>query len=442
MVEPVEAVVIGAGLRGRDTYGAFALANPSLLRVVAVAEPDRERRSAFARAHCLPNEHCFDDWHLLLGQRGLARVAIVATPDDAHAEPALAALAAGYDVLLEKPIAPEPVACVRVVEAFDVAGRKLQVGHCLRYAPFYRAVHDIITSGRLGEVMTISMSENVAYWHMAHSFVRGKYRTTATAAPILVAKSCHDLDLMVWFVGRSCSRVASFGSLRHFRPENAPPGAPERCADGCPVEESCLFSAPRFYLRAYPSWPWSDVSLAADVESRRRGLETGPYGRCIYRADNDVADHQVVCLEFEGGATGTFSVHGFAAAPLRTVAVSGTRGELVGAFERGEIKVLTHGSGTPEHVRVPYSPVGHGGGDEGLLRHFLQAMQGDTGADELLASGRASLESHLIGFAAEQARLQGRVVEMADYRAEIQAALLAQEPHPRATRSPWEHPAS
>ncbi len=149
-----------------------------------------------------------------------------------------------------------------------------------------------------------------------------------------------------------------------------------------------------------------------------------------------MADRQVVCLEFEDGATGTFSVHGFAAAPLRTIAVSGTRGELVGAFERGEIRVLAHGSGAPEHLRVPYSPVGHGGGDEGLLRHFLQAMQGNRAADELIASGRASLESHLIGFAAEQARLEGRVVEMADYRAEIQAALLAQEPHPRASRSP------
>jgi predicted dehydrogenase len=274
----------------------------------------------------------------------------------------------------------------------------------------------------LGEVMTVSMAENVAYWHMAHSFVRGKFGRTATAAPMLVAKSCHDLDLMTWFVGRRCSQVASFGSLQHFRPEKAPSGAPERCTDGCPVEESCLFSAPRFYLRSYPMWPWSDVSLAADIESRRRGLETGPYGRCVYRAGNDVVDHQVVCLEFEGGVTGTFTMHGFAAAPLRTVRVSGTRGEVAGAFEEGDIRVLPHGQATPEHIRVPYTPVGHGGGDQGLLRHFVEAVRRNA-ADEILASGRASLESHLIGFAAEQARQTGRVVAMADFRAEVQAAL-------------------
>ena len=432
MAEPVEAVVIGAGLRGFDTYGAFALAEPELLRIVAVAEPDRGRRSAFARAHHLPAERCFDDWRPLLGRPALARVAIVATPDDAHVEPALAALAAGYDVLLEKPIAREPVGCLRVVEAFDAAGRKLQIGHCLRYAPFYSTVYDIITSGRLGELMTISMAENVAYWHMAHSFVRGKFRSTASAAPMLLAKSCHDLDLMAWFVGRACSRVASFGSLRHFRPEDAPSGAPERCTDGCPVEESCLFSAPRFYLRPYPFWPWSDVSSENDIESRRRGLERGRYGRCVYRAGNDVVDHQVVSLEFEGGVLGTFAMHGFAAAPLRTIRVSGTKGELVGAFEQGEIRVLPHGQGSPEHIRVPYSPIGHGGGDQGLLRHFLEAVQRST-ADELLASGRASLESHLIGFAAERARLEGRVVVMADFRADVQASLSAGEPEPGPT---------
>jgi predicted dehydrogenase len=432
MAEPVEAVIIGAGLRGRDTYGAFAQANPDVLRIVAAAEPDLERRSAFAQSHRLPDERCFDDWRLLLEQPALARVAIIATPDNDHAAPALAALSAGYAVLLEKPIAAEPTACVRVVGAFEAARRQLQIGHCLRYAPFYRAIFDIVTSGRLGEVMTISMSENVAHWHMAHSFVRGKYRTTATAAPMLVAKSCHDLDLMVWFVGRSCSRVASFGSLRHFRPENAPPGAPERCTDGCPAEESCLFSAPRFYLRQYPSWPWSDVSLAADVGSRRRGLETGPYGRCVYRAGNDVVDHQVVCLEFEDGVTGTFTMHGFSAAPLRTIAVSGTLGDLTGAFERGEIRVSPHGGASPEHIRVPYNPVGHGGGDEGLLRHFLQTIQ-RSAEDDLLASGRASLESHLIGFAAERARLEGRVVTMGDYRTEIEAAASAGKPKPGAT---------
>lgn len=419
---PIEAVVIGAGLRGRRTYGAYALANPEQLRVVAVAEPNRERRELFAEAHGLPRERCFQDWQDLLACPRLAQVAIVATPDHVHVGPALAAIDRGYDVLLEKPIAPRAMDCLRVVAAADAAGRLLQIGHCLRYAPFYARIREIMASGRLGQLITLSMAEHVAFWHMTHAFVRGKWGNTANAAPMILAKCCHDLDLMAWFVGQPCLRLASYGSLRHFRPQDAPPGAPERCTDGCPVEATCVHSAPRFYLREFPGWPWSDVSLATDLGSRRRALETGPYGRCVYRAGNDVVDHQVLALEFEGGVTATFAMHGFAAVPARTIRVSGTLGELRGAFEKGEIEVHMHGQLSPEVIRVPYTPVGHGGGDQGLLRHFVDVIRRGA-ADEVLASGRVALESHLMGFAAEQSRIERRPVEMADFRAEVAVAL-------------------
>jgi predicted dehydrogenase len=422
MTEPVEAVVIGAGLRGRDTYGAYALDNPEELRVIAVAEPNLELREVFAEAHRLPRERSFHDWQKLLSRPRLAQVAIIATPDHVHAAPAVAAVEREYDVLLEKPIAPGAVDCLRVVEAADGAGRLLQIGHCLRYTPFYAKVHEIMTSGRLGRLMTLSMAEHVGFWHMTHAFVRGKWGNTKNAAPMILAKCCHDLDLMAWFVGRPCLRVASFGSLRHFRPEDAPPGAPERCTDGCPVEATCVHSALRFYLKEFPGWPWSDVCLATDLESRRRALETGPYGRCVYRAGNDVVDHQVLALEFEDGVTATFAMHGFAAVPSRTIRVSGTLGELRGSLERGEIEIHMHGELNPEVITIPFTPVGHGGGDQGLLRHFVDVVRRGA-AEEVLASGRVALESHLIAFAAERSRLERRPAEMADFRAEVAATL-------------------
>jgi hypothetical protein len=227
---------------------------------------------------------------------------------------------------------------------------------------------------------------------------------------------------MAWFVDRPCLRVASFGSLRHFRPEDAPPGAPERCTDGCPVEETCVHYAPRFYLKEFPGWPWSDVSLDTDLETRRRALETGPYGRCVYRAGNDVVDHQVLALEFEDGVAATFTMHGFAAVPGRTIRASGTLGELRGTFEKGEIEVHMHGQISPEVIRIPFALEGHGGGDQGLLRHFVDVVRRGAAA-EVLASGRVALESHLVGFAAERSRIEGRLVEMADFRAETAAAL-------------------
>lgn len=418
LAEPIEAVVIGAGLRGRDTYGAFALANPASMRVVAVAEPDGQRREVFARAHGLPAERSFEDWRALLDGPRLARVAVIATPDHLHVEPALAALADGYDVLLEKPIAPDVADCLRVVDAADNARRLLQIGHCLRYAPFYARVQQIMASRVLGDLITLSMAENVGYWHMTHSFVRGKWGNTAGAAPMILAKCCHDLDLMSWFVGRPCLRVSSAGSLRHFRPEEAPQGSTDRCTDGCPVEPTCIHSALRFYLREHDIWPWSDVSLDTDLASRRAALETGPYGRCVWRSGNDVVDHQVLALEFEGGVTATFVMQGFAAEPSRTIRASGTLGELRGCFEKGEIEVHRHGELSPQRIEVPFTPFGHGGGDEGLLRHFVDVVRRNA-RDEVLASGRVTLESHLIGFAAERSRLEGRTVDMADFRSEV-----------------------
>ena len=425
MPGPVEAVVIGAGLRGRDTYGAYALENPEQLRVVAVAEPHQELRETFASVHGLPPERCFSDWRELLARPVLAKVAIIATPDHVHRGPALAALERGYDVLLEKPIAPRAVECLRVVEAADAAGQLLQIGHCLRYTAFYTKVHEILASGRLGRLITLSMAEHVGFWHMTHAFVRGKWGNTANAAPMILAKCCHDLDLMAWFVGRPCLRLASFGSLRHFQPQDAPPGAPDRCTDGCPAEATCVHYAPRFYLKEFAGWPWSDVSLATDLESRRRALETGSYGRCVYRAGNDVVDHQVLALEFEDGVTATFTMHGFAAVPSRTIRASGTLGELRGSFEKGEIEVHMEGEISPEVIRIPFAPVGHGGGDEGLLRHFVDVVRRGA-ADEVLASGRVALESHLMAFAAERSRLEERLVEMAEFRAEVAAALASE----------------
>jgi len=415
----VEAVVIGAGNRGRFTYGAFARAHPDLLRVVALAEPDDQRRQATAAEHGLGRDRALSGWGELLDQPQLAPVAIIATGDTQHVGPALAALARGYHVLLEKPIAPEAADCVRVVRAAEQAGRILQIGHVLRYTPFYTRVYEILESGRLGRIVAIDMKEHVAYWHMTHSYVRGKFRNHSVAAPIVLAKTCHDLDLLAWFVGSPCRRVASFGSLAHFRESNAPPGATARCSDGCPVQERCLHDAVRFYLgpdeRTAGLWPWTDVSLDPSRAARRAALESGPYGRCAYRCDNDVPDHQVLAAEFESGVTATFTMQGLASEERRTIRITGTLGELRGVFQEGVIEVSRHGALERDRFSTGGSIFGHFGGDDGLLRHFVDVIARGA-AGEVRASGRISLESHLLGFAAEESRTAGRVVEMAAFR--------------------------
>ena len=423
------AVVVGAGNRGRLVYAAWAARHPERLRVVAVAEPDDLRREELAAAHGIAPERRFRDWSECLARPRLADVAIVATSDTLHVEPALAAIERGYQVLLEKPIAPTPAECVRVVEAAERAGRLLQIGHVLRYAPFYERVHALVASGALGELVHLDLREHVAAWHMTHSYVRGRFRSRAIAAPILLAKSCHDLDLIAWLADRPARRVASFGALTHFRAESAPPGAPERCTDPCPAQAECPHDAVRFYAGPEPEiarfWPWVDVSPDPSREARLAALATSRYGRCVYRCDNDALDHQTVAIEFEGGLTASFTLQGMAAHEQRTIRVTGTRGELRGLLDGGVIEITRPGALGVERHEVPGSPLGHFGGDDGLMAHFSALVAGGEGAPR--ASGRSALESHLLGFAAERAREQGTVVDVAAFRAEAyaEAGLLA-----------------
>ncbi len=414
----LSAVLVGAGNRGRWVYGRWALAHRERLRVVAVADPDDRERAAFAAEHGIAPEHQHRDWSEALAGPKRADVAIIATGDTLHTEPALAALERGYDVLLEKPIAPTPAECVRVVETAERAGRLLQIGHVLRYSRFYEKVHELVTGGTLGEIVHVDMKEHVAHWHMTHSYVRGKFRNREIAAPILLAKSCHDLDLLAWLVDRPARRVASFGALAHFRKDRAPAGAPPRCTDGCPVQATCPHDAVAFYAgpdeQLARGWPWLDVSTDPSRAARLRALETGRYGRCAFHCDNDALDHQVVALEFEGGVTAGFGLQGLAPREQRTIRVTGTRGELRGILDGGLIEVEQAGRLGVERHAIEGNVFGHYGGDVGLMEHFVSLLE--RGSRAVRASGRAALESHLVGFAAERARETASVVDMHAFR--------------------------
>jgi predicted dehydrogenase len=423
-MKSVAVALIGAGNRGRFVFGRYAQRHPDRMRVVALAEPREDRRRVTAAEHGLPAEHVFDDWRMLFAAGLELDGVIIATGDTDHVEPALEAFARGHHVLLEKPIALDAADCVRVVEASERAGRILQIGHVLRYMDFYTRVHEVAASGRLGQLQLVDLREHVSYWHMAHSYVRGKFRKRALAAPFLIAKSCHDLDILAWLAERPATQVSSFGSLASYVPERAPAGAPERCSADCPVQASCPWDAERFYLapeeRVARHWPWTDLSADPSREARIRALRESDYGRCVFQCDNDVMDHQIVSVAFEGGLLATLGVHGCASEERRTVRISGTHGELRGVLQTGLIEVSRHGDPQVETVRTEGS-VGHASGDRNLLDHFCDAVR--RGArEDVRASGRVALESHLLGFAAERARIEGRVVDMTAYREEVTAA--------------------
>ena len=410
----VDTILLGAGLRGGQVYSPYALRHPEKLRIVAVAEPVAERREAVASAHRLDASRVHDDWRALFASDVVADAVIVATGDTEHTDPALAALERGHHVLLEKPMAPSEAECRALVDAAERAGRILQIAHVLRYTGFYTKVAELIHGGRIGAVHTLDMKEHIAHWHMAHSYVRGKFRKREIAAPIVLSKSCHDLDLIAWLMQDRVARLSSFGNLSHYTEAAAPEGAPDRCTDGCPVQASCVHDAVRFYADPPDElariWPWQDVSRDPSRAARLEALRSGRYGRCVYRCDNDVPDHQTILLEFAGGALATFALHGLATQETRTIRASGTRGELRGILQTGQIEISAHGSTEAETFEVKGSIFDHYGGDAGLLDHFCEvAASGEAAA--VRTSARSALQSHILGFAAERARLEGRVVE-------------------------------
>lgn len=433
MSKPVEVVVIGAGSRGGIAYASYALRHPDELRVVGVADPDPIRRGRLADAHDIDESRCFTTWEDLIAAGQLADGAIVATQDQMHVEPAIAAMEAGYNVLLEKPMAHTLEGSVQLVQAAERTGRVLQICHVLRYAPFWRKLHEVLESGVIGDLVTVEHRENVAYWHMAHSFVRGNWRNKGLSSPMILAKCCHDLDVLVWNLKQPVTRLSSVGSLMYYRSESVGPEIPHRCTDGCPIEATCPFSAIGIYLdyeRTFPTarqrltaagmdadapdyHPFANITPDVSRAGRRHAIETGPYGRCVFHCDNDVVDQQTVLMELESGTSVTLVMHGHSYEEHRSMRYDGTKGTLRARVDPDAIEVHIHG-GKSEHIAIEHPTTGHGGGDEGIMYDFVRVLRGEIAP---LTTARVSLESHLLAFAAEDARLSGQVIAMADYRA-------------------------
>jgi predicted dehydrogenase len=460
MAEPVKAVLVGAGQRGAEVYGGYAGANPARIKFVAVAEPVAERRASFAGEHRIEAAHMYESWEPLFAQPQLGQAALICTPDQLHTGPAAAALKAGYHVLLEKPMATSEEDCRSLVQAAREADRQLHICHVLRYAPHFSTIRDVIRSGELGQIVTIMHQENVSRWHMSHSFVRGSWRNSEESSPMILAKCCHDFDILLWLLDRRCLSLASTGSLIHFREENAPEGAPDYCLDGCPVANSCPYYAPYIYIEQTPFWqsvagsvsgldklavethlraPWATrglsrlapglrqmsdyrqrpFSMVCSEPSRENLLEAlkdGPYGRCVYRCDNNVVDHQVVLMTFEDGISVSLTMHGHSNLEGRTTRIQGSHGELEAflGLAGGWVEVRQQRGRSRRIDTSPEKIEDHGGGDTRLMNAFIDSLvSGQT--DQARTTVEQALESHLLAFAAEKARLEERVISRAEF---------------------------
>lgn len=423
-MKKLTAVVVGFGGRGA-VYASYAMDHPDALEIVGVAEPNPIRRETAKNRHNIPEDRLYTTWQDLAAQPKMADFAIIGTQDNMHYEPALALIDKGYHLLLEKPMAPTPRECKGITEAAEKKGVKVVVCHVLRFTQFWRAIKDVIDEGRLGRIMSVIHMENVGHIHQSHSFVRGDWRNTEESTCMIMAKCCHDMDILQWLIGQKCRQVQSFGRLSHFNRENRPEGAPDYCVKGCPVADTCHYNAIKLYYEDKDNlWFRRTAAQTIDMPTDEQVMEaitTGPYGRCVYCCDNDVVDHQVVNMEFEDGCTVSFTMNAFNEGG-RNIRIFGTEGELVSSRDQGKLELFSFDTCQWETIDITARgndiTSGHGGGDTGIMIDVLSLLRGETPSNSI-CEVRTSYENHIIGFAAEASRLQNRVVDVEAYEKSI-----------------------
>lgn len=422
-MKKLKVILIGAGNRG-EVYTDLMKKLPEKYQVVAVADPEVTRREHFKTLHGMAEENCCKHYDELLSREKFADLVIISTQDKLHYDPAMKAIEKGYDILLEKPIAPTAKECLDIKNAAEAKGVRVIVCTVLRYTPLYGTVKQLILDGKLGDIVSITHEECVGNIHQSHSFVRGNWGNEERSACMLLAKSCHDLDLLPWLIGKKCKKIQSFGALSHFHAKNAPADAPERCIEGCPHKD-CFYNAEQLYLHtedpAERKWFRTTSTLKQDptdeeVEAAQWNTQ---YGKCVYKCDNDVVDHQTLNMLFEDDITATFSMNAFNRGG-RFTNIYGTKGEIRISLSGGSVAYpainffdfatrewsqIEAGSGSNELTG------GHGGGDAGIVNCLYDYLTGQ-GKTEAIPTIGESCHNHILVFAAEQARHTGTIVDV------------------------------
>lgn len=426
---PITAIIVGAGHRS-FVYSELAKTNPEMLKIVGVADPNPIRRKKAMDYFGFKEDMCFENAEELAKKGKLADTVINGTMDEQHLETAVPLLNAGYDMLLEKPFAPNEEEMRQIVNCAKKNNSKVMICHVLRYTPFYYAIKERIVNGEIGDIINIQTTEHVSYHHLSTSYIRGKWANSDKChTSMLLAKCCHDLDIIMWMMSETKPKqISSFGGKFQFKPENAPKEAGTICMKDCPLVDTCVYSTKRLYIDhpdrwAFYVWDALEGKKNVTIEDKIALMKSdSPYARCIYKCDNNVVDHQSVLINFESGATGTHNMVGGSAEPRREIHIIGTKGEIFGNFEESKFTVLKIDPSPDAHneecdveevdLRVTGDMVGayggHGGGDERLAADFVKFIRGEK-PSLACTSIFDSVAGHLSVYLADKSRENGGI---------------------------------
>lgn len=411
--KPLTMAVVGAGGRGTYSYAPFALHFPDQLQITAVAEPNEFRRKRFAEMYNIPEENQFTGWEDLF-ENHKADAVVIANDDAGHYGPIKIAMEQGWHILAEKPITNDLNELLEMKDKILSYDKIFMICHVLRFTSFFKTLKEILDSGKIGELVSVQHNENVGHFHQAHSFVRGNWRNKEESSPMILAKCCHDMDIINYMIGKDCLRLASFGSLKHFRKDKAPEGATERCFDGCPHLFTCPYSTARYFEnnkeRYIPTYA-RIVKGHAGTDDLKEALRMSDFGRCVYHSNNNVVDHQVVSMEYEDEITVAFTMCGLTDLCDRTMKYMGSKGEIQAHMERNEIVTIDFKTGDKTINKISTDINGHSGGDSGTIIEFVKLMQNND-YKAIRENNKQGIQAHLMSFAAEQSRLEKSIVEL------------------------------
>lgn len=399
--------VIGLGGRASAYLSALQAFFPGGYEVVAVADPDPEKQQMARQQFGLSDDQIYSDDLALMAAPRLSDVAIIATQDRLHLRDIRGLLARGYDLILEKPVATS------LEELKEVAGlsraypqQMIAVCHVLRHTAFFGEIRSILQKGALGPVISIQHNENIGYYHFAHSYVRGAWNNSKTSGPLMLTKSCHDMDILLYLLGNAhCDCLSSFGELTVFRKENYRPATMAPMCVDCPQATCCVYSALRIYSGGKIKSMVFDLSTEEKI---KKNLGASPYGRCVYLCDNDVADHQSTALRFDNGVTATFNLCAFTGKVNRSLKIMCRYGEIRAIEKPYQIEITDFCTDETTLIPLNVQEGGHGGGDQAFIRHFMDSYLHGTPFHSTLEN---ALESHAMALLAEQSRKENGTVQ-------------------------------
>ena len=416
MKKVLKMAIVGCGARGKETYGRYAMKEDSGLSIVAICDTNPIKLASAKEEFNISSDMCFTDYNDLFSLGKIADCIVIANYDQEHFDVTMKAIELGYDILLEKPISHSLEECIKIRDFANEKNVKVTVCHVMRYTSYYMYLKKLLKDNVIGDLIAIEQTEDVSYWHMAHAFVRGNFRNSHETSPMILQKCCHDFDLIMYLTEERPVSLTSIGDLRYFKEVNAPEGACEYCV-GC--KEKCIFNAVDFYLGVYDDkvnnnletnvWPLSQVAENPTKERLLESLESSNWGRCVFKSDNNVVDHQFTTIKLEKGTIATLTMIGFSNDGGRQTHCYGTKGEIYLDEQRRTIEISVFGQRKRvvhfDELSEDFS--GHGGGDNEMMREFVQYLNSET--NTITSSINLSVDSHILAFASEYSRLNNSV---------------------------------